>query len=85
MSILSMRGRPRLVAAGSSVLLAASGMMLASMVSAAPASAAVGQVAPYVDMSNSQEGVLNTVIASHGLRSFTAGLRHWRRVQRHLG
>jgi chitinase len=46
--------------------------MLTAIVSAAPAGASVGQVAPYVDMSNSQEGVLNTVISSHGLRSFTA-------------
>jgi chitinase len=67
-----LRGGPRLVAASSSVLLAASGLMLTAIVSAAPASASVGQVAPYVDMSNSQEGVLNTVISSHGLRSFTA-------------
>jgi chitinase len=67
-----LRGGPRLVAAGSSVLLAASGLMLSAIVSAAPASASVGQVAPYVDMSNSQEGVLNTAISSHGLRSFTA-------------
>jgi hypothetical protein len=72
MRALHLRGGPRLIAAGSSVLLAASGLMLTAIVSAAPASASVGQVAPYVDMSNSQEGVLNTVISSHGLRSFTA-------------
>src|ERR1700749_3703358 len=72
MRALHLRGGPRLVAAGSSVLLAASGLMLGAIVSAAPASASVGQVAPYVDMSNSQEGVLNTVISSHGLRSFPA-------------
>src|SRR5580693_4444704 len=72
MRALHLRGGPRLLAAGSSVLLAASGLMLTSIVSAAPASAAVGQVAPYVDMSNSQEGVLNTAISSHGLHSFTA-------------
>jgi chitinase len=72
MRVLSLRAEPRLVAAGSSVLLAASGLILTSIVSAAPASASVGQVAPYVDMSNSQEGVLNTVISSDGLRSFTA-------------
>jgi chitinase len=72
MRALHPRGRPRLVAAGSSVVLAASGLMVAAVVSATPASASVGQVAPYVDMSNSQEGVLNTVISSHGLRSFTA-------------
>ena len=72
MRALHLRSGPRLVAAGSSVLLAASGLMLAAIASATPASASVGQVAPYVDMSNSQEGVLNTVISSHGLRSFTA-------------
>jgi chitinase len=72
MRVLHLRGGPRLVAAGSSLLLAASGLMLTAIVSAGPASASVGQVAPYVDMSNSQEGVLNTVISSHGLRSFTA-------------
>src|SRR5579872_3685424 len=72
MRVLNLRGGPRFVAAGSSVLLAASGMMAAGIVSAVPASASVGQVAPYVDMSNSQEGVLNTVISQDGLRSFTA-------------
>src|ERR1700728_5398089 len=72
MRALHLRGGRCVVAAGSSVLLAASGLMLGAVVSAAPASASVGQVAPYVDMSNSQEGVLNTVISSHGLRSFTA-------------
>jgi chitinase len=72
MRVLNLRGGSRLVAAGSSVMLAASGLLLTSVVSAVPASASVGQVAPYVDMSNSQEGVLNTVISSDGLRSFTA-------------
>src|SRR3984885_16230034 len=72
MRALHLRGGPRLVAASSSVLLAASGLALTAIFSAAPASAAVGQVAPYVDMSNSQEGVLNTAISSHGLRAFTA-------------
>src|SRR5215469_17703905 len=70
MRVVDLRGGPRLVAAGCSVLLAASGLMLTTF--SAPASASAGQVAPYVDMSNSQEGVLNTVISSHGLRSFTA-------------
>ena len=64
MRVLHLRGGPRLVAAGTSVLLAASGLMLTSIVSAAPASASVGQVAPYVDMSNSQEGVLKIGRAS---------------------
>ena len=85
MRALHLRGGPRLVAAGSSVLLAASGLMLTAIVSGAPASASVGQVAPYVDMSNSQEGVLNTVISSDGLRVVHRGLHHRRRLQRHLG
>src|ERR1700739_49686 len=72
MKLLKLRGGPRLVAAGSSVLLATSGLMMTAIVSASPASAAVGQVAPYVDMSNSQEGVLNTVISQDGIRAFTA-------------
>src|ERR1700692_4325022 len=72
MRVPNLRGGPRLVAAGSSVLRAPSGLMLASIASALPASASVGQVAPYVDMSNSQEGVLNTVISSAGLRSLRA-------------
>src|ERR1700720_2859835 len=72
MRVLNLRGSPRLAAAGSSVLLAASGLTLGAVFSATPASASVGQVAPYVDMSNSQEGVLNTVISSHGLRPSTA-------------
>ena len=37
MRVLSLRGRPRSVAAGSSVVLATSVLMLTSMVSAAPA------------------------------------------------
>jgi hypothetical protein len=72
MRLLNLRGSPRLAAAGSSALLAAAGLMAAAVVSATPALAAAGQVAPYVDMSNSQEGVLNTAISSDGLRSFTA-------------
>ena len=72
MRVLNLRGSPRLAAAGSSALLAAAGLLAAAVATAAPASASAGQVAPYVDMSNSQEGVLNTVISSHGLRSFTA-------------
>jgi chitinase len=72
MRFLHPHGGPRLLAVTSSILLAISGSVLTAIVSAAPASASVGQVAPYVDMSNSQEGVLNTVISSDGLRSFTA-------------
>jgi hypothetical protein len=46
MRALHLRGGPRLVAAGSAVLLAASGLMLTAIVSAAPAGAAGGQGAP---------------------------------------
>ena len=37
-----------------------------------PAASTGAYVAPYVDMSNSQETVLNTAISSDGLRGFTA-------------
>ncbi|WP_327071279.1 glycosyl hydrolase family 18 protein [Kitasatospora sp. NBC_01250] len=48
-----------------------------SVVALAPASSAAGatsvySVAPYVDMSNSQEGLLDTAITAHGLKAYTA-------------
>ena len=42
MGVLSLRGKPRWAAVGSSALLATSALMLSSLASAAPASAAVG-------------------------------------------
>ena len=48
--------------------LVAGGVLFAGSAQAASAT----YVAPYVDMSNAQEGVLNTAISSDGLRAYTA-------------
>ena len=72
MRISTLRGKPRWIAAGCSALLATSGMLLATVVSAAPANAAVVQVAPYVDMSNNQETMLDSAASSAGLHNYTA-------------
>ncbi|MFE9427556.1 carbohydrate binding domain-containing protein [Kitasatospora sp. NPDC006697] len=67
----------RIVGSVSAVALAAAG----SLVALAPTSSAAGtaatgssvySVAPYVDMSNSQEGMLDTAITAHGLKAYTA-------------
>ncbi|MFJ5302910.1 carbohydrate binding domain-containing protein [Streptomyces sp. NPDC088350] len=59
-------------AAVSALALAATGVT----VDLAPASSAAGSsvysVAPYVDMSNSQEGLLDTAITGHRLKAYTA-------------
>ena len=49
-------------------------VMASTAMSAAPASAAAGDYgfAPYVDMSNSQESLLDTAITGHGVKAFTA-------------
>jgi chitinase len=72
------RTRQAGIAAATAVALLAAGGVLAANASASTAghlrsAASTGAyVAPYVDMSNSQESVLNTVIQSDGLRGFTA-------------
>ncbi len=40
--------------------------------SAAPQALAAGTFAPYTDMSNSNEGLLDTAITGHGVKTFTA-------------
>ena len=63
------------IAVATTVGLTAAGGMLAVNANAGqvrPAASTGAYVAPYVDMSNSQESVLNTVIGSDGLRGFTA-------------
>ncbi len=72
MKVLSMRGRARWIAAGSAALVATGGMVLTTVVAAAPANAAVIQVAPYVDMSNNQEPMLNSAATQAGLHNYTA-------------
>jgi Carbohydrate-binding module family 5/12 len=72
MKVLSMRGRTRWIAAGSAALVATGGIVAATIVAAAPANAAVIQVAPYVDMSNNQEPMLNSAATQAGLHNYTA-------------
>ena len=72
MEALTPRGRPRRITAGSAAFLMTAGMTLAGLAGAAPAHAAVLQVAPYVDMSNNQETMLNSAATQAGLRSYTA-------------
>jgi hypothetical protein len=78
MSVLTLRGRPRLVAAASSVLMAASVLMLTSMVSAAPASASTGRdqigslpyrvFAPYFETYDTSAGSLATQSQESGAK-----------------
>jgi chitinase len=64
-------GKGRLVAAAAA-LLAPLGLVTA-LATSAPASAATGfGVAPYVDMTNNQEPMLNSAVSSGGLGAFTA-------------
>lgn len=58
------------IAAATTAALALGGAVV--MAGAAHGASGAAYVAPYVDMSNSQEGVLNTAIASDGLRAYTA-------------
>jgi chitinase len=69
------RSRQAGIAVAATVALVAAGGMLAANANAGqvrPAASTGAYVAPYVDMSNSQESVLNTVIKSDGLRGYTA-------------
>ena len=78
MRVPNLRGRPRLVAAGSSVLLVTSVLMLASIVSAAPAAASVGRdqirplpyqvFAPYFETYDTSAGSLATQSRESGAR-----------------
>ena len=73
MKALPLRGKPRhWIAAGSAALLATSGLVLTTVITASPANAAVVQVAPYVDMSNNQEPMLNAAASQAGLHNYTA-------------
>ena len=72
MKALPLRGKPRWIAAGSAALLATCGLVLTTVIAASPANAAVVQVAPYVDMSNNQEPMLNAAASQAGLHNYTA-------------
>ncbi|WP_328582715.1 chitinase [Streptomyces sp. NBC_00370] len=76
-TIATSRTAARLAAAAAVLALAGAATGAASAATAAaPASVrpdAAASFAPYTDMSNSQEGLLDTAITQHGVRTFTAG------------
>jgi chitinase len=58
--------------AAAALAVAATAAATAPSAVATPRPAAAGVFAPYTDMSNSQEGLLDTAITQHGVRTFTA-------------
>ena len=56
----------------SALTLATAGAVFALAPSSSAAGTSVYSVAPYVDMSNSQEGLLDTAITGHSLKAYTA-------------
>ena len=59
-------------ASASALTLATAGAVFALAPDGNAAATSVYSVAPYVDMSNSQEGLLDTAITGHGLKAYTA-------------
>jgi hypothetical protein len=59
-------------ASASALTLATAGAVFALAPAGNAAATGVYSVAPYVDMSNSQEGLLDTAITAHGLKAYTA-------------
>jgi len=59
-------------ASASALTLATAGAVFALAPSSSAAATSVYSVAPYVDMSNSQEGLLDTAITGHSLKAYTA-------------
>lgn len=62
----------RFAATVSALALAATGVTVALAPASSAAGSSVYSVAPYVDMSNSQEGLLDTAITGHKLKAYTA-------------
>lgn len=62
----------RFAASVCALALAATGAAVAEAPVGSAAANSVYSVAPYVDMSNSQEGLLDTAITGHGLKAYTA-------------
>ncbi|MFI0718601.1 chitinase [Streptomyces sp. NPDC021224] len=60
------------VASASALTLATAGAVLALAPAGNAAATSTYAVAPYVDMSNSQEGLLDQAITGHGLKAYTA-------------
>ncbi|AOR36117.1 hypothetical protein BFF78_38220 [Streptomyces fodineus] len=62
----------RFAASACSLALAATGAVVALAPTSGAAAGSVYSVAPYADMSNSQEGLLDTAITGHHLKAYTA-------------
>ncbi|WP_331744298.1 carbohydrate binding domain-containing protein (plasmid) [Streptomyces sp. NBC_01136] len=62
----------RLAACACALTLTTAGAVLALAPTSSAAASSVYSVAPYVDMSNSQEGLLDTAITGHHLKAYTA-------------
>ncbi|MEV6114614.1 carbohydrate binding domain-containing protein [Streptomyces sp. NPDC052109] len=62
----------RSAASACALALAATGAAVALAPASSAAASSVYSVAPYVDMSNSQEGLLDTAITGHHLKAYTA-------------
>ncbi|WP_089103981.1 carbohydrate binding domain-containing protein [Streptomyces hyaluromycini] len=62
----------RFAASAGALALAATGVTVALAPAGSAAGSSVYSVAPYVDMSNGQEGLLDTAITGHGLKAYTA-------------
>ncbi len=67
-----MRRRTAILAASTAALLAASGVAYVVTAATSASAATTFGVAPYVDMSNSAETMLDSAISSAGVRSYTA-------------
>ncbi|KOV67566.1 carbohydrate binding domain-containing protein [Streptomyces sp. MMG1121] len=62
----------QLAASACAFALAATGVAVAAAPTAGAAAGSVYSVAPYVDMSNGQEGLLDTAVTGHHLKAYTA-------------
>ncbi|WP_369226785.1 carbohydrate binding domain-containing protein [Streptomyces sp. R39] len=62
----------KFAASACALALAATGVTVALAPAGSAAASSVYSVAPYVDMSNSQEGLLDTAVTGHGLKAYTA-------------
>lgn len=62
----------RFAASACALALTATGVAVALAPAGDAAAGSVYTVAPYVDMSNSQEGLLDTAVTGHGLKAYTA-------------
>ncbi|MFC1440126.1 carbohydrate binding domain-containing protein [Streptacidiphilus sp. N1-10] len=62
----------KLAASACALALTTAGAVVALAPTSSAATGSVYSVAPYVDMSNGQEGMLDTAITGHGLKAYTA-------------